>query len=231
MILFSDIYDRAINLFDDPDINLAYTSNIIQFSKMMYPHLVNGLNLFTNPTQMALQLVSQTAPEGRLELFDGDGAATYTLSTTPVGDSYFRCLIGTTVDSSATYDSVTNAVTFSQVVAVGQTCSVEWYYAGNFPTDFSTVASGKLQSAPLVDQATSILARCLLVAWAEKNKNFLLEIRNILRDTDFDIYSPANSTRSKIEWVQDLREDLANMITKLCWNMRFANMGGKKLGE
>ena len=49
MILFNEIFARAVNLFDDPDINYAYVNNKVSFSKLMRPYLINGISKFTNP--------------------------------------------------------------------------------------------------------------------------------------------------------------------------------------
>jgi hypothetical protein len=53
MILFKEIYRKAIKLFDDPDIQKAYDENEIRFEKLMYDYLQNGLVLFTDPTAIA----------------------------------------------------------------------------------------------------------------------------------------------------------------------------------
>ena len=49
MILFEDIFNRAVNLFDDPDIRRAYELNPVEFSQTMRPYLINGLGMFANP--------------------------------------------------------------------------------------------------------------------------------------------------------------------------------------
>ena len=38
-ILFSEIYEKSIGLFDDPKITLSYKKNKIQFHKLMYTYL------------------------------------------------------------------------------------------------------------------------------------------------------------------------------------------------
>ena len=70
-----------------------------------------------------------------------------------------------------------------------------------------------------------ILARCLVLCWAEENENYILEIRNILTDTDFKLHSPANAVRSKIEWVKHLKWELNTMRNKLGWNLYSRSRG------
>lgn len=231
MILFNDIFNRAVYLFDDPDIQRAYVSNPVGFAKRMRPFLINGMCMFSNPTPIASLLSDYTDPEGYLETFDGDGTSTYVLSTTPQDNSFFTCLINGVADILASYDSTTNAVTFSSVVAVGTTCSVEWYYAGEYTTDFSGVLSSRISLSFVIERVRDILAHCLLLAWAQDQRNFLLDIRNLLTDTDFKLHSPANSVRAKTEWYQNIREGLADLTQKLSWDVWSGAIGGKQIGK
>ena len=221
MILFKSIYERAINLFDDPDINRAYMQNKVVFEKMMYEHLANGVQFFQDPTAIAWSLLDQTPPSGTMEIFTGNEAVEgkVTLSSTPLANSDFAIMINGKIDSKAEYDAETNTVTLSQEIKDTDEISVEWYFGGQFNTDFSTVSTPLISSAVIGAKVQDILARALVLAWAEKNKNFILEIRNVLTDTDFKIYSPANSTTSKIEWVKDLRKDFDTLTTKLGWDL------------
>ena len=221
MILFKDIYARAINLFDDPDINRAYVHNKVVFGKMMYEHLVNGIQLFQDPTAIAWELNDKTPPSGTMEIFSGDevNEGKVALGSTPLENSDMVVMVNGKIDSKATYDAETNTVTLSQEVTSEDEVSVEWYFGGQFNTDFASSATALVSSAIIGSKVQDILARALVVAWAEKNKNFILEIRNVLTDTDFKIYSPANSTTSKIEWVKNLRKDLDTLTTKLGWDL------------
>ncbi len=51
----------------------------------------------------------------------------------------------------------------------------------------------------------------------------MLDIRNLLTDTDFKLYSPANSLKSKKEWVESLRYEIYSLQTKLDWDFRNIN--------
>lgn len=137
-----------------------------------------------------------------METFEGNGSDTYTLSTTPSASADFSCMINGEIDERAIYNADTNSVTFSKVVDSGIECSVEWYFCGSFNTDFSSAASRTTSASVISSKVVEILARALVLNWAENEKNFVLEIRNLLTDTDFRMYSPANSVRSKVEWVK-----------------------------
>lgn len=218
MILFKEIYNKAVNLFDDPDISRAYFEDQVRFQKMMYEHLQNGINLFTNPTKISFLLVNQEDPDGYLEIFDGNGGAEYTLSSVPVENSDFSCRINGRRDF-ATYDKENNKIIFSENVPVGSKCSVEWYYSGKFLTNFEEAKTSAISAGVIQARVKEILSRALILAWAEKEKNNALEERNILTDTDFKLYSPANSLRAKTEWVKQLRYDFDAMQQKLSWDL------------
>lgn len=222
MILFKDIYARAINLFDDPDYDRAYVQNIVRFEKMMYPHLVNGVQLFTKPTQIAWALVDQTQPSGQMEIFSGEDTKNNTviLSTTPVENADFVCMINGEVDRGAVYHPEKNSVEFSKNIATTDELSVEWYFGGQFNTDFVAASAPLISTSLIGSKVVDILARALVVEWAEKDKNMILEIRNVLMDTDFKLYSPANSVKAKTDWVKGLMWDLDTLQTDLSWALR-----------
>lgn len=230
MILFEDIFNRAVNLFDDPDIQRAYELNPVEFSKIMRPYLINGLGMFANPTTVAARLSNYTEAEGKLEVFEGDGGNTYELSTVPVENAVMSFFIGKTPDPLAQFDAVTNKVTFSQSVPVGTTCTAEWYFAGEFLADFAGFSSN-ISPLFIATRTKDILAHCLLLGWAENEKNFMLDIRNILTDTDFKLHSPANSVRAKTEWYQNIREGLNDLTQKLSWDLWSGAIGGAQIGK
>lgn len=72
-ILFSDIYIKAIGLFDDPKITQAYKTNTVQFQKIMYSYFQNAISMFVNPLIIASRLTNYTEPKGIMEKFTSDG--------------------------------------------------------------------------------------------------------------------------------------------------------------
>lgn len=219
MLPYKTIYNQAIDLFDDPIYSKAYKEDTVRWEKMMYPHLINGLADFTNPTKIRYELINRTEPTGKIEIFDGDGSATYTLSTTPAEGSDFSYMINGLYDYQATYDADTNSVTFSKIVPVNSKCSVEWYQPGCFTSDFSSAAAPTVDSAIIQQKVTEILARALVYEWASKEQNFLLDIKNLLTDTDFKIYSPANSIKAKVQWANSLKYNLDTLTNNLAWEL------------
>lgn len=222
MITNKSIYARAIYLIDDPDISNAYANNIIQFQKIMYPFLENGVSIITAPTGVSALLSSQTPPQGQTEVIDGTGESTYVLSVTPLENSDIVAYVNNTIDTGAVYSAENNSITFSIPVATGVTAAVEWYYGGAFTGDFSTI-NGNFPLSSLEQRVIDLLARATVISWADKERNFLLDIRNLLNDTDFQLHSPANSLRAKTEWVKELRLEIFNLQNKLDWDLRNRN--------
>ena len=219
MISFKDIYNKAVNLFDDPIIQKAYYEDTVRWEKLMYPYLENGVALIVNPTKVSYALVDQTLPVGEIETFNGDDSSTYVLSTTPLNGSDFSFMVNGIYDHKAMYDKETNSVTFSQAVPVGSICSVEWYLPGQFNTDFSSAAAPTVPASVIAYRVKEILARALVLSWASDEQNFLLDIKNLLTDTDFKLYSPANSVRAKVEWKKSIEYEFDTLKNNLAWEL------------
>lgn len=218
-LTFKSIYEKAINLFDDPIIRRSYIEDTVRWERQMYPHLENGINQFSNPTKIAYLLVDQKLPSGQVEVFDGNGTAVYNVSAdfVPEEGAEFSFRIGTQYDHAARYDN--GVVTFSREVPTGSKCGVEWYSPGQFNTDFKEAASPTTSAEVIAYKVRDILARALVLAWATNEEDFLLDIRRNLNDTDFKLYSEANSIRSKVEWVNQLKFQLDSLTTKLAWDV------------
>ena len=73
------------------------------------------------------------------------------------------------------------------------------------------------------NQVISILARMLVRAWGENNRNFLLDIQNILRDSEFSLHPASAALNSKDKWLKHLEEEIYQLQNKLSHNLRFAS--------
>lgn len=227
MIQFSDIYERTVNLIDDPDINRAYLTNTIEFQKIMYNFLINGLSYFTNPINVADALAQYDKPTGETEVGAcKTGEQTYEVTMDIPEDAEIVFYIDTPnkkgvlvkQQAEATYNATDKTVTFITEVKDGEQYEVEWYKAGAFTGNF--VDAGKAIGSSMTKRVEEILARTTVIAWAEKEQNFLLDIRNLLNDTDFKLHSPANSLKTKTEWVNSLQFEIYSLQTKLDWDLR-----------
>ena len=224
MLLFKDVYVKAITLFDDPEINLAYVENFVRFEKLMYPFLQEGIGLFTNPTSVAWSLTDVTSPEGKMEIFSSEEVTdgVVVLSTVPKQDSDFVAMVNGVIDKGATMSQNEDgayAITFTQPISEGDEVSVEWYFGGQFNTDFKQAATSLISPTVIATRVKEILALALAVQWARQEQNVLIDIKNNLTDTDFKIHSPANSIKEKTQWVDQLLFDLDTQQTKFAWDL------------
>jgi hypothetical protein len=217
IVEFSDIYAEAIGLFDDPAITQAFNNNHIQFFQIMYTYLQNAIPRFDNPSNIQDILSLASNPSGQTEVFTGDGITTnYVLTTTPVPNSFFEYTINN-VEMDFTYDVVTNSITIPSAIPIGTEGIFQWYFAGEIVDTTNT----------LDNTARNILARLVVVCWAEKEKNFLLDIRRLLGDTDFKLDSAANSIRSKSSWYDTMREEVEKKMNKYAFNLRIKKFRNK----
>lgn len=217
MLPFKDIYKKAIDLFDDPIIQRAYVEDTVRWEKLMYPYLLNGVDQFTNPTSISMLLQDVTPPSGQIEVFEGNGGATYSVSGSfvPQEGSDLSFIAGGRYDKGAVFENGT--VTFSKEVPIGAKCSIEWYFPGCFNTDFSSASTSTVSGGIIKHNVESILARAVVLTWATNEQNFLLDIKNVLTDSDFKVYSPANSIKAKVEWVEKIRMEHDTLMTNFGW--------------
>ena len=87
MIYFSDIFERAFTLFDDPDISERYFRDQAAFQADMLDFLIIGKNKFTSPTAITDKLVICDEPAGEIIEIDGEDTDTYVLISRPLEGS------------------------------------------------------------------------------------------------------------------------------------------------
>lgn len=214
MIYFNDIFQRAFNLFDDPDISQKYYCDRAGFQRDMLGFLMVAKNKFTSPTAITDKLIIQDQPSGYLEIIEGDNTDTYVLESTPHEHAALTFRIGKECVPGY-YNSENNSVTFPRPVLVNETCSVTWYYAGAFSADFSSCLRSDFPMDVIMDKVVTILAYGLLSAWGDKEVGRVLDVRNILTDTDFKMYSPANSANAKVAWRDQMNKNMDTLVSEL----------------
>lgn len=223
-ILFSDIYTKAIALFDDPKITIAYQTNIIQFDKLMYTYLQNAISMFNNPVSIGMRLATYNEPVGTMEIFEGDGeTSTFTLDENfEIRPNSHYCFIEGNIKVQGDFDEETRTVKFPDILPKGQQYAFEQYYVGEFTGDFSGLNQNTSQGNTLIiNSIKDILARLLVKSWAESERNLLMDIRNILQDSDFKLTSNARILESKNKWIDQLEWEVLQYQNRLAWNIRF----------
>ena len=235
-ISFNEIYTKAIALFDDPKITKAYKTNKVQFNKIMYTYLQNAIALFTNPASIGIRLSQYLEPEGLLEVYNEPGEQTTFIVDPQIDLAKENCIYTYIQDNQyieGSIDVVNGTVTFVPVDSESgiKQFAFEQYFVGEFSDDFKnfnshTTAGDKL----IIGEIKDILARLLVKAWAEEERNLLLDIRNLMQDSDFKITGNDRVLKAKDQWVDQLDDEILQLQTKLAWNIRFMN-GSKRIGR
>ena len=233
MILFSTIFEKAFHLFDDPDITRKYYYDEAGFQQLMRQLLLIARDKFTTPTAVVDRLQEMDGPEGYVESDTGDGTNTYTLSHAVVNNGVgvgFTYKIGKELVQGE-YNPEDNSVTFPREITTEETWSVAWFYAGAFTADFSHCFRSDIPISVILNQIVTILAYGILSVWGDQEVGRVLEVRNILTDTDFKMYSPANSARAKVEWRNQMNRDMDTLISELNWRIMGTPVGGSSFGK
>ena len=233
MIYFYDIFERCFSLFDDPDLSRKYYEDQAGFQSDMLDYLMVGKNKFTYPTAITDKLIVCEQPEGYSETDSGNGTNTYLLQTqVPHGGDkvgFTFAIDGKPVQ--AQYIPETNTVVFERNVLPEETWGVSWFYAGAFSADFSNCLRSDFPMDAIMEKVTTILAYATLSVWGDKEVGRVLEVRNILTDHDFKMYSPANSARAKVEWRNQMNRDMDTLVSELNWRIMSTPRGGSRFGK
>lgn len=230
-ILFSDIYEKAFALFDDPKITIAYQTNRIQFNKLMYTFMQNALSMFVNPASIAVKLASFKEPYGALETFEADGKSnTFTLDADfdliKEGTEYVFYENNMQVKGEIDYENRT--VTFPDVLPQGQEYGFEEYYCGEFTGEFDHYHMNYNKGDTMItSQVIGIMARLLIKAWGEEKRNMLLDIQNIMQDSDFKLTGNDKILNAKNAWINQLDTEILAIQNRLAWSVRFMQSSSK----
>ena len=230
MIDFNEIYTQAVVLFDDPDIKEAYDNNKIMFAKIMYPYLLSSYSNFQNPSIIGMQLSDMQEPDGKQELFKANGIDKKFISEIPYKDNSLYCYYENGKRVNGTYDYNENIVEFENILSDGDYI-FERYFPGCFNTNLN-ITNNTAWNKDIRSKTINILARLLLISWANSKKNFLLDIQNILTDSDFNLHSASAALNSKIIWIQDLLSEVLAIENRLGFIIRFSKSAdwGKRNG-
>lgn len=230
MIYFEEIFNMTFNLFDDPDISRKYVLDKAGFQRDMLDFLIIGKNKPAIPEAIQEQLILSDQPQTIIEDGDGNGSATYTLEGEIPEHYAVTYRIGKQVVFGQ-YDSETHQVTFDREVKAGEQWSIDAFYAGAFTGDFSKCLRSDFNMNTVMNKVITILAYATLSAWGDKEVGRVLEVRNILTDTDFKMYSPANSAKAKMEWRDKMNANMDTLSVNLNWLIMSTPRGGNRFGK
>lgn len=226
MILFEEIYNKAVVLFDDPKITTAYEENKIAFCKHMYGFF-NNVSIY-EPVIIGQILSDVTSPIGQMEIFDSDGMSKSFQVEMEIPENAILMFYADGQVVNGLYDKEKKEVTFfGDAIAAGKEYGIEYYFPGKFNGDFTSITNDDLVLKDIEQKVKNILSRLLVIAWSESVKNMLVDIQGILRDTDFKLTPNSQILSAKIKWVDDLyRQNIAEQ-NKLSWRIRYSHNLGK----
>ena len=230
MILFYDIFEKAITMFDDPDIRHDYVFNKSAFCGRMREYLLNGLRLFVSPTIIVDQLVYYSDPVYGSEEITEEAGDTFVLTASIPENSVFTYKVNGQL-VKGTYNPETNSVTLIDAITADDTLVVEWCFAGAFTADFSDILRKDISSDAIMGQILTILAQGIVCMWDEEEMNRALENRNILSDSDFKLHSPANSVNAKIAHHKQVLAEMDTLLSQLEWRILSTPRGGSRFGK
>lgn len=225
-ISFKNIYTKAIGLFDDPKLTIAYNTNLMQFYKLMYTYLQNSISLFNNPLSAVRLLGAYKEPIGQMEVFVGDGKTKEFIldeNFELLDNSIYQFIVNGNI-ITANINKEKRQVIFPEVVESNVEASIEQYYIGEFQSSFDSAISKPEQQIIMINQVQDILARLLVKSWGENTRNFLLDIQNILMDSDFKLHSASAALSSKNAWLEQLDQEILQYQNKLAWNMKMLSV-------
>ena len=153
-ILFSEIYSKAIALFDDPKVTVAYETNTMQFQKIMYTFLQNAIGQFTNPVSVGIKVSKYIPPKGSMQTFRANGTdKVYRLDDAfeILDNSVYTYIEGDT-RVEGKLDKENRTVEFENILKEGGQYAFEQYYCGEFTEDFSGLNSKTFAGDGLIEQ-------------------------------------------------------------------------------
>lgn len=170
----------------------------------MYTYLQNAIAMFTNPASIGMRLASYNEPKGMMEVFEADGEnRIFKLDDNfEILDNSLYSFIENQTNVMGILNKEERTVEFPDVLPKGQQYAFEQYYIGEFLDKFTGLNKNTVSgNALIMGEIKDILARLLVKAWAEEERNLLLDIRNIMQDSDFKLNGNDRVLKAKNSWV------------------------------
>lgn len=203
---FVDIYAMVMQRIDDPSLTKLYETSPIAFYTVMYNYLESAIPSFSNPIEEMQRLRNQTLPFGESDTFIGDGEENVFSFTNEIADDSILEASVNGVLAEYTYNSIDNTITFETVPQESQKVVISWYFPGKFNFD-------------MYSEEKDILSLLTSLNWAEKEKNFKLDIRTLIGDKTYRADSSARtSVGNKVSWYEAIQEDCQKKMNRFAWN-------------
>ena len=210
---FTKIYERTLSQYIDDFALKKYNGSLIAMNQDLQSYLLSAIPEFTTPISIIEKIQDYTEAEGMTENFTGDGTTTtFTLSTEPIEGSIIELSVDSTVLTDGyEYDTDTKTVTFDTAPEEGAEIAISWYFCGEFTNDLN-----------LIEQ--SILSDLMVWKWLVRERDNIADIRRLLRDTDYSLWSEEKTMTSKATLADIAREKASKAMKQYGWSIYNKNL-------
>lgn len=210
---FTKIYERTLSQYIDDFALKKYNGSIIAMNQDMQSYLLSAIPEFNTPISIIGKIQDYSEAEGKTEEFTGDGVTTsFVLSTEPIENSIIEVTIDSIVVTDGyEYDEETKTISFDVAPEENVEILISWYFSGEFTNDLN-----------LIEQ--NILSDLMVWKWLLRERDNIADIRRLLRDTDYSLWSEDKTMTSKAKLADIAREKASKSMKQYAWSIYNKNM-------
>ena len=210
---FTKIYERTLSQYIDDFALKKYNGSIIAMNQDLQSYLLSAIPEFNTPISIIGKIQDYSEAEGKTEEFTGDGITTsFVLSTEPIENSIIEVTIDSIVMTNGyEYDEETKTISFDIAPEENVEILISWYFSGEFTNDLN-----------LIEQ--NILSDLMVWKWLLRERDNIADIRRLLRDTDYSLWSEDKTMTSKAKLADIAREKASKSMKQYAWSIYNKNM-------
>ena len=210
---FTKIYERTLSQYIDDFALKKYNGSIIAMNQDLQSYLLSAIPEFNTPISIIGKIQHYSEAEGKTEEFTGDGITTsFVLSTEPIENSIIEVTIDSIVMTNGyEYDEETKTISFDVAPEENVEILISWYFSGEFTNDLN-----------LIEQ--NILSDLMVWKWLLRERDNIADIRRLLRDTDYSLWSEDKTMTSKAKLADIAREKASKSMKQYAWSIYNKNM-------
>lgn len=210
---FTKIYERTMSQYIDDFALKKYNGSIIAMNQDLQSYLLSAIPEFNTPISIIEKIQDYTEAEGASEEFIGDGETTsFILSTEPLENSIIEISVDSIIiQDGYEYNTETKTITFDIPPEENVQILISWYFCGEFTNDLNLIEQG-------------ILSDLMVWKWLVRERDNIADIRRLLRDTDYSLWSEEKTMTSKATLADIAREKASKSMKQYAWSIYNKNM-------
>lgn len=210
---FTKIYERTMSQYIDDFALKKYNGSIIAMNQDLQSYLLSAIPEFNTPISIIEKIQDYTEAEGASEEFIGDGETTsFILSTEPLENSIIEISVDSIIiQDGYEYNTETKTITFDTPPEENAQILISWYFCGKFTNDLNLIEQG-------------ILSDLMVWKWLVRERDNIADIRRLLRDTDYSLWSEEKTMTSKATLADIAREKASKSMKQYAWSIYNKNM-------